>query len=200
MTIQGITGELPRITKRIICISGFTQPRHGQTGLSRVWMALRAQHTSAICDVTLHPWNENWPAFVRHLLATGPALPHQLDIRIIGYSWGVGHGAMTLCQLLRSEGVTVRRLVSCDGVYRSGWALWRSIWSPLLGTPVIQIPANVERVDMIRQQRTIPRGHRLVPEQPLQTEIEDHGILQGYGHVDIDNSEKLLQMAQEAAA
>lgn len=191
--------DIPAITKRIICISGFTQTRLGMTGISRVWLALRQLYSSQSCEVSLHPWKEDWSAFVQHILATGPRDLKSFDVRIVAYSWGVGYGAVRLAKLLRGEGIDVKVLVSCDGVYRNSWAIWRSMWSPLLGEPRIRIPANVARVEMLRQRTNRPHGHSLVAEVCDATEIVDHGLIRGYTHQDIDNARKFLELAVEAS-
>lgn len=194
--------DLPPICKRIICIGGFTQRRHGRTGIERVWQRLRLEHEQPAngCRVSMHPWNDDWRDFVGHLLRTGPRDPLALDVRIVAYSWGVGYGAVTLARLLRAEGVAVRNLVSCDGVWHSRWMPWRALYSPLisrvLGAPQIVIPSNVRKIDFIRQSISLPRGHALQRET-LGQEIVDHGRVFAT-HVDIDNSAEFLHLAQEA--
>lgn len=185
----------PAIQRVIVCINGYLQDRHGRTGLGRVWRHLHARHAGPQTWVTNENWNCDWRGFVSQLIDVG----RPTDIRIIAYSWGVGHGALKLCQALRSEGLEVARLVSCDGVYRSGWALWRSLWSPVLGEPVIRFPSNVRRIDYVMQRENLPRGHRILGESK-DTEVVFHGILDGHTHQSIDNSHELLQLALNAAA
>jgi pimeloyl-ACP methyl ester carboxylesterase len=120
-----------------------------------------------------------------------------LDVRIVAYSWGVGYGAMQLARLLRGEGVRVRNLVSCDGVWHSRWMPWRAVLSPLFGEPEIVVPANVQRVDCLMQKNTLPRGHVLRADVPELTVIADHGDLAGVTHTDIDNAEQFLTLALE---
>lgn len=192
--------DLPPIRKRIVCIGGNLQARFGQTGIARIYLQLRQRFESQDCCTSLHPWNENWKRLVEHFIATGPQAPEELDVCIVGYSWGIGHGAVKLARRLLGEGVHVRRLVSCDGVYRNPWMLWRSLASPVLGTPTIEIPANVKRVDFVRQKTNIPMGHPIAAVIPAATKLIDHGFLFGWRHQDADNSKEFLRLALEAAA
>ena len=200
-TAIAIPSDLPPICKRIICIGGFLQGRHQRTGLERIWQHLRARHEKPTngCHVSLHSWNEDWPAFVLHCLRTGPRDVSLFDIRIVAYSWGVGYGAMSLANLLQDEGIAVRKLASCDGVYRSRFALWRSMWSPLLGEPSITVPANVQEVHYVRQQENRPHGHRLRAAVPGKTMIVNHGYVEGVTHSAIDNSLCFQRLAIAAA-
>ncbi|WP_206688622.1 hypothetical protein, partial [Streptococcus pseudopneumoniae] len=79
----------------------------------------------------MHEWNSDCKTLLRHIIVTGPRDLSLLKIVIVGYSWGVGHGAMTLVRLLRGEGIEVERLVSCDGVYHSWWFPWKAFFSIL---------------------------------------------------------------------
>lgn len=190
--------ELTPIRKRIVCIAGFRQRRHGRTGIARAWRFLRNRHAAPECDVTLHSWCDDWRSFARFILSTGPDDPRELDIRIVAYSWGMGHGAIRLANLLKREGVSIERLVSCDGVYHQAWTFWRAVWSPLLGQPTLLIPANVKRVDFLRQRSTWPSGHLPAAEIPGKTHLVNHGFLQGRTHTDADNASEFLDLAMEA--
>lgn len=194
--------DLPPIRARIVCIGGWLQRRHGRTGIERVWQRLRLEHEQPAngCRVSIHPWCDDWREFVGHVLRTGPADPAALDVRIVGYSWGVGHGAVALARLLRAEGARVRNLVSCDGVWHSRWMPWRALGSPLIsrviGAPRIVIPSNVLRVDLLRQQVSLPAGHEIVAETWGQAVI-DHGFV-AETHGTIDDSDAFLRIALEA--
>lgn len=176
-------------TRRIVCISGFLQPRYGQSGMARLWRQLRSWLGSASCEVTLHPWDDDWERMARLIVDTADD-PEQLQLDVVAYSWGVGWGARTLAEALLGEGVTIRNLVACDGVYRSRWfptwLQWRALCSPLLGQPTIWMPSNVRTVRMFRQGESLPKGHE-IRTRKLGGRVYDHGLLP-YPHVDIDGS------------
>lgn len=183
--------------RRIVCISGFLQPRHGRSGMARLWGQLRQMLGDHATEVTLHPWNEDWGRLAELIVDTADD-PERLMLDVVAYSWGVGHGAKTLAEKLLGEGVQIRHLVACDGVYRCSWLpswlQWRAIASPLLGEPVIRMPANVRRVSMVRQRDQLPMGHRIEGHNPG-CQVNDYGFLP-YPHVDIDGAAEFLNLAR----
>lgn len=186
------------IDRRIVVIGGFTQKRYNGTGIFGLWKKLRQKHVSRTTDVTFHPWNDNWRAFAEMIRATGPDDLSKLDIRIVGYSWGVGAGVLTLAKELRGLGINVERVISCDGVYRNKFMLWRSVFSThLLGQPRLVMPVNVKDVWLIRQRKSKPCGHMIVPEFPDKTSIKDLGYLEGRTHSDADDAPEFHLMALE---
>lgn len=84
---------------------------------------------------------------------------------VVGFSHGVGRGAVELANGLWDDGRYVHRLFSVDGVYWSKYFKWRAVWSPFV-TPVIRLPDNVLRADVYRQDVSIPRGHEVVCVEP----------------------------------
>lgn len=173
----------------IVCICGFRQHSAGPTGMEQAWLKLRTSYERPRngCRVSLHNWNDPWADVAAQIVRLGPADRRLLEICVVAYSWGVGHGALTLCRELGRLGINVRVLLSIDGVYHSRRALWRSLWSPLLGEPVLRVPANVRRVDFFRQQVNRPRGQAVVAEDPEATEVHNRGILE-LPHERIDDS------------
>jgi hypothetical protein len=169
--------------RRIVCISGFLQPRFGRTGMARLWKDLRLTWGSATTEITLHPWDDNWKSFAELVVDTC-ADSRELELDVVAYSWGVGYGARRLAEYLLGEGIAIRTLLACDGVYWSQWAKWRAIGSPLLGEPVIELPANVREVFMLRQRETLPSGHRILVNDPS-VSVYDRGF-QPFPHVDVD--------------
>lgn len=189
--------SVPAITKRVIVIGGFLQCRWS-SGITEIQRAIDSEnHLNEHVAVTSHDWDERWPLFVDHIVRTGPFPLKHLDIRIIAYSWGVGYGAVTLARLLQARGISVRRLASCDGVYYSRWARWRALCSPVLGIPRIVLPANIKRVDYLRQESNWPRGHFFTTTNG--TELVDRGVLKGRTHQDCDNSPEFFDLAMEVA-
>jgi len=193
------TRDLPPINRRIVVIGGFTQSLSERTGVERVWQHLRCRHEHPAngTRVDLLEWRADMTAYVRHCLRTGPRDPARLEVIVIAYSWGVGRGAIQLAEALQAEGVNIRRLVSCDGVYFSRWLPWRAMINRLFA-PKIVIPSNVREVDSITQQTTRPRGHDLRAHVPDLTRITFHGHVRGVSHSDIDNSIEFLNLALEA--
>jgi hypothetical protein len=165
--------------------------------MARLWRDLRAKYGDATTEVTLHPWNDNWRSFAELVVDTCTD-PRELLLDVVAYSWGVGYGAKTLAELLLGEGVSIRTLLSCDGVYWSRWAKWRAIGSPLLGEPVIRLPANVREVFFHRQRETLPSGHRITVNDPS-VSCYDYGYLP-FPHVDIDGAPNFHCLVQGVLA
>ena len=185
------------ITKRIVCISGFQQDISTPTGIESLWMKLRDLHQSKECAVCLHPWNYKWAGFADHILRTGPEDPREMDIRIAAYSWGAGSASIRFAKALKDRGMSIEIAVFSDPVYHSWWGLWRSLWSPLLGKPVVKIPKNVRNVWYVRQQRFPPFGHECVPEDYGATQVKDYGMLDR-PHAWIDNAVEFHDLAMRA--
>lgn len=166
--------------------------------MGRLWRELRWTWGSTSTEVTLHPWNDNWRGFAELVADTTPqsdSMKGTLDLTVVAYSWGLGYGAKRLAEYLLGEGIAINTLFACDGVYWSRWAKWRAIGSPLLGEPIIQLPANVNEVYMMRQRETLPSGHRLIVNNPA-TMIYDRGY-QPFPHVDVDGSPEFHRMVRE---
>lgn len=161
--------------------------------MGRLWKDLRQTWGSATTEITLHPWNDNWKAFAELVVDTC-ADAGELELDVVAYSWGVGYGAKTLAEYLLGEGVAIRTLLACDGVYWSRWAKWRVIGSPLLGEPVIELPANVREVHMLRQRETLPSGHRILVNDPA-VGVSDYGY-QPFPHVDVDGCPQFHSMVK----
>lgn len=176
--------ETPRIGRRHVCISGFTQSLQRASGLENLWLMLRDEHEGGACRVSLREWDSDWDAFAEHVWRTG--LGGDVDVRVYAYSWGAGHGFVRLARELGARGIQIRYAVLSDPVYRRWYALWRSVWSPLLGEPTIEVPANVREVAYLIQRRNIPHGHRLVAEHP-KTVIHEPRTLD-YSHQYMDDA------------
>lgn len=192
------TASARLITKRIVVIGGFGQDRWS-SGITDIHDALQSENReNPHVEVTSHSWNEDWKSFVTHVLDTGPFPRSAIDVRVAAYSWGVGFGLCRLARLLQANGMSVNRVASCDGVYHSRWARWRAVCSPLLGEPRIVLPANVHRVDFLRQETNWPRGHFFTTSNG--TELVDRGVLRGRTHQDADNSPEFFELAMEVCS
>ena len=152
--------DIPIIKKHLIVISGFLQSEHGHTGSSKLWRMmgfLRNEHTV----VSLREWNTDWKDYALKIARLANEDKETPVIRIFGYSWGGGWGAMRLCWYLRANGLPVSSLVLCDAVYRSRWLTLS--WKSLTRDPKIKIPDNVRGdVFWFRQRRDKPSGHTLI--------------------------------------
>lgn len=184
------------INKRVLCISGFQQGLYRPTGLERLWLKLRSLYSSPSTAVCLYPWNFEWEGLANHFLRTVDD-PKNLDIRVAAYSWGCGYGLLRLAKALRYRGLSIQVAVLSDPVYHSWWALWRSLWSPLIGEPVITIPANITQCWYFRQRTTIPYGTRCKAEDPIKTQVLDYGIL-NRSHAWMDDATEFHDLMMKA--
>mgnify|MGYP006969379189 FL=1 len=134
-----------------IPICGFTQSLDRVSGIERLWSKLRS-HVSH--DVSLIPpqrWKSDWKSIAEFIWRLRPesGVP---DVRIYAYSWGCGHGFVSLSKELRKRGIPVRFAVLCDPVYHS----WVRPWRAMLFSPAIKIPDNVREVYWFRQNQNKP--------------------------------------------
>lgn len=174
----------------IVVIGGFLQTSWSG-GLIQIWQWLHSRYASPSCAVTAHCWDDDWSGLADVMRESGAR-----QIVIVGYSWGVGHGAITLARELKARGLSVKRIISCDGVAHPRLLRWRVLVQWFLPPLRIFVPANVDRVDYIRQQTNMPRGHHFVPENG--TELCDHGFIsRGFTHQDADNSAVFAQLVKD---
>jgi len=208
------------IAQHIIVINGFQQDRYGDTGLGRLATRLHELYASPIQAVSVHAWNDDFKGVASRIWhASRPLSWEEIDIRIIAFSWGMGHGALSLCRELAQHGLDVNALVSCDGVYhhqRYPWlamvnpsrvARWRAgveLYLPwcaplrwLLNVPTLRIPANVLKVHVCRQRLSRPMGAEIVTQNPV-TKVYDHGFDDTRNHFEIDNSPEFHAIAIRA--
>lgn len=190
------------ILRRIVCVSGFSQGLHRPTGLERLWLRLRELYECrqglAESEVSLHVWNENWDHFADHILRTGPNDYRELDVRVVAYSWGAGRGFARLAKALDKRGVAVQAAVLSDPVYHSWFGLWRAIWSPIIGRPVIIVPPNVKKVYYLIQNTDTPHGHEVVAQDAKYTHVDPPLVLRGRTHAFMDDSPEFLDLAMKA--
>ncbi|HUU98009.1 MAG TPA: hypothetical protein VM487_19930 [Phycisphaerae bacterium] len=169
MTAQGIK------TWHIV-IAGATQSDGEFNGSLRLWLEMGHLRNAETC-VSLHEWDSDWGELANKIdLANHNG--DRPDVRIYAYSWGAGHGAITLAKELQARGITVKTLCACDPVYHS-W-LWSLRWLAMVRGPVIRVPANVREVCGVFQTTNKPAGHRMVAVDPTATRVrlflELHGV------------------------
>lgn len=151
-----------------IVIGGFTQDRGEATGVLRLWdrlQTLAGPHT----HVLLLEWHDNMAEIAEQIAAVRQLHDAPCRVTIHGYSYGGGWGAPRLARECAKRSIRVARMTLCDPVYKHPlWVLWILSLSPWR---VIRIPANVERVDYFCQSHSIPRGHRVVADDPRKTAV-----------------------------
>ena len=152
-----------------IVISGFLQHEGRPSGMVALWRRLLRARSAPHARVELRAWNEHW-SHLAELIRGTQADGAPPAIRLYGYSWGAGWGCMELARQLQRRGLRIRGMVLSDPVYRSPLAAFR--WLAIAPWPVIEVPANVERVAWFRQTRSRPTGHDLRAADPRRTHID----------------------------
>jgi len=172
-----------------ICISGFLQSEANPTGIRQLWGRLRAKVEGPACRVELRSWCQNWSDLAELIWSfrpdpDSPSGAYRPTINIFGYSWG-GYSATLLARELDRRGMSVDCIVLADAVYRHWYKLgqWRAFapWS------TIEVPRNVQRVEVFRQANPRfrfgraggsfqPAGHRVIAKSKL-TRIVEHPLL-----------------------
>jgi hypothetical protein len=181
------------IETHIVVITGFRQ-RSGRatTGLDGLEHRLVEAHNSGDTVVTGKRWDDDFHS----LAAKIERCRHGRDVRVIvvAYSWGVGHGAVTLANELLRYGLTVDALFAIDAVYRSWFPVRvRSLFSRgNMFAPKIQLPPNVLACRYWRQISSRPQGHRIIKSLEHQSvqagsSPEWDGVWPGVTHQTIDN-------------
>jgi len=121
-------------------------------------------------------------------------------IALVTYSHGQV-AATTAAKYAYEIGIEVDLWLACDPVYRPTW-LPRSTWAQVFAframfkTGKIKIPFNIKRTVYIRQEKDMPRGHTLVPEDDNQV-VELAGILHTRGHCEIDEAPKWWELTKK---
>jgi hypothetical protein len=185
------------INKRLICISGFSQSMAKPNGIEKVWLDLRV-HESPSCRVSYKEWDTPWTDFAEHIIRTGPTNPNDMDICVFAYSWGCGHGALTLLEELKHRGVKVRAAVFADPVYHRWFAPWRALWSPFV-EPVICVHDNLGELWYYRQEENKPSGHRVVREDENFTTVIHGPVILSRTHEFMDEDPLFSAKCMEVA-
>lgn len=155
------TGPIKEIERWVILISGFTQNIGRPTGFDKLWAKLRR---AVKPEVVLTPplvWNTDWKRWANFICRTSIDQP---EIVVIGYSWGVGYGAVKLANELKKRGdnYQISHSVFCDPVYHS----WMRPWRAFFNSSKIVLPRNIncEGLVWFRQHEGKPMGADLVSE------------------------------------
>jgi pimeloyl-ACP methyl ester carboxylesterase len=178
-----------------ILISGYTQKLMRPTGTEQLWLSMRPLSSPTTC-IQYRVWDDDWAGMASHVSRVSNGAP---VVNIYAYSWGAGHGFVTLAKELSRYGVQVSHAVLCDPVYRSTIL---PTWLPLnplsmLRLPTITIPPNVRRVSWLRQSQNKPAGHNLKAAHEA-TRIHEPITLK-LNHDQMDDSAEYHAMAMAVA-
>jgi pimeloyl-ACP methyl ester carboxylesterase len=176
-----------------VVFGGFRQTE-SNGGMIRLFRDLHNRHASNGAAVVYY----NWDAKVRRIAELIQRLRSwsgKVTVQIYGYSWG-GAASVNLARELRKLGISVKRLVLCDPVYRH--AYWLGQWRALFHGIAIRIPDNVEYVCWTRQRESWPCGHNLrnVSEETI---IEPPKVLKCV-HTAMDEQQAYHELALGTAA
>ena len=175
------SSDRPAIDKWLICISGFLQDEGKPTGMVDLWASLHHLHSGPTTRVELRSWDDDWNAVAEFIWRQRPP-GNGLDVCIFAYSWG-GPSAMELARQLGRRGISVRRMVLSDPVYRCLWRLWRVFFR----WPTITAYPTIRRVTGFRQHQDWPEGHTVVAADPKLTVIDEPVVL-NRGHTFMDDA------------
>lgn len=203
--------EIVPISRRLICISGFTQSPQRRSGSEKLRLKLQ-QFNCKNTHVSVENWNTDWQAYVSRIVRLGPRDVAHFDIRVFAYSWGVGYGFIQLANYLAMEGIRVKAAVLCDGVYHPNYAFRLLNWlgafralditsnlsRKIKGDPVITVPWNVDYVCWMRQVGDYVHGHKVVPTEGADTMMYQHSNLI-CSHAAADDHEDYHRLAVEVA-
>jgi len=165
------------ITNWTYIIPGYTQTAGTRTRLIDLWERLHAESVPETDAVLLRPWCSDWESEAELAFRLNGA---KHSIRICGYSWGAGWGAIRLCEEFKRRGLTVEKLTLIDPVHRHPNPLrrWRSLFPSMVP---IRLPANVGQVSVFAQHLNWPRAHRVLRGV---VEISPHVVLCTHDNMD----------------
>ena len=141
-------------------IMGFTQDTSRVTGIEKIWRELRLRSSAETWVLPPQVWDADWVALA-NLIRNNAR--QDAEVVVVAYSWGAGHGFVTLAKELDKHGIGIRRAILADPVHRSTRTLlrWRSLVNRGPLAPTIKIPRNVGSVFWTRQNRNKPQAHDL---------------------------------------
>ena len=174
-------------------ITGFLQDRATRTRFVGLWLDLRRHHLYDDTAITQLSWNSNWSDEAERIFRLSSHGPP--TVRIYGYSWGAGWGAMQLAEHLRRRGVPVRAMVLVDPIYRHPY--WLGNWRSLFHWVKIVVPPSVKEVWWFRQKLTWPRGHDLYAEDGT---VLHEPVWLDVGHAHMDDQMGVVTKCLEVAA
>lgn len=136
-------------------ILGFTQSSSRESGMEKIWRELRTK-LPLETDCLVHPmeWDSDFAGLAEFIWRNGS---NRCVVNVYAYSWGCGHGFVSLAKHLRRRGIQIPKAVLCDPVYHSWFRPWRGLFHASLNPP-ITVPDNVWHVDTFVQRQNTPQG------------------------------------------
>lgn len=186
----------------LVGFAGFFQTRGTANGMIDLHGELRQKHVSPQTVVQFCHWDDNVDGLAEQIWRTARKADVAPAIYVYAYSWG-GMTAMNFARQLRArDNLRVRHMVLSDAVYRHWY--WAGNWRAFMpGIPIV-VPDNVLRVDWYRQTTTRLRGHDLVAEDDVATNLSDPVYVRHTPHTRMDDCglfrERCLQVAEMAEA
>jgi len=175
----------------IAVISGFTETERKSCGLDKIQRALDELYkkTDNVEVYDLRQWKSDMRGLAELMKRDG--ITHAV---IIGYSHGAGYASPLLARYLDKHEIAVKAALLCDPVYRPQWlprwtlAQLLAIRALIPESAVIKFPSNVSTIKGIRQDSSIPSGHKVIiegREHPWHVALIER---QGINHCTIDNA------------
>ena len=177
-------------------IMGFTQDTSRVTGIEKIWRELRLRSSAETWVLPPQVWNADWKSLA-HLIANNAFAC--VEIVVAAYSWGAGHGFVSLAKELAKYGLKVVCAYLADPVYKSRWMLLSPLSLVNRGpmAPSIKIPRNVAEVVWTRQRRNKPQGHDLVASDSATTDIHEAVVVDA-PHAFMDDRQEFRNLVMEA--
>jgi hypothetical protein len=174
-----------------IVISGYSQNYATPTGCEKLWLAMDPLNAPGV-RLLYFPWNSPW-CDIAEWIKRCSAPPAAAEVLCYAYSWGAGHGFVTLARELDQRGLGVRHAVLADPVWRRpGWPTglqWVGTLESVFGSKTIPIPTNVAEVTWCYQRNDKPDGDRPVRVKGGDTRINPGVKLRECVHATIDDSD-----------
>ena len=182
-----------------VIFSGFKQKTATINGTVRVEdRILKIVQNRPNVRVILLPWDADVVDLSERISKTQPDAAETI-VNVYGYSWG-GQTAADFARELQRRSIKVQWMVLTDPVLRAARFLfffWVRQWQAFTRWP-IRIPKNVKHVVWFRQRSNYPRGHDLVADDPIETNIREAVILEA-DHCWMDDHWLWIQACEDAA-
>jgi pimeloyl-ACP methyl ester carboxylesterase len=181
----------------IIPFQGHLQTGQRQSGMEDLHFQVLRRYASDTVT-TFHPrrWNSDlgmlFDILRRQRIQTAV---------LVGYSWGAGYACMKFGQMARERGVGIPLALLCDPVYRPAWMPRWLPANPLNFRSVVKetkiiVPRAIRHVAWVRQENSLPAGHRLEKEAQL-TQCIEHPLVLGYSHTEIDEAPEWFELVRD---
>lgn len=182
-----------------VIFSGFKQKTATINGTVRVEdRILKIVKNRPNVRVVLLPWDADVVDLAERISKTQPDVAETI-VNVYDYSWGGQTGA-DFARELKRRSIDVQWMIKTDPVLRASRFLiffWIRQWQAFTRWP-IRIPRNVKNVVWFRQRNNYPRGHDLVADDPIETNIREAVILEA-DHCWMDNHWLWIQACEDAA-